>query len=80
MDAVLFFYIFHMVNCVYFCRGPLAGGKKKGGGDVIKSERKKVTIITEAKSFFLSSGRTSKLLCVHFCYIELFVDILLQKL
>jgi len=52
MDAVLLFYIFHMVNCVYFCRGPLAGGKKKGGGDVIKSERKKVTIITEAKSFF----------------------------
>ena len=30
MDAVLFFYIFHMVNCVYFCRGPLAGEKERG--------------------------------------------------
>lgn len=72
------FFIF-FIWCV-FLQGPVSRGKKERGGDVIKSERKKVTIITEAKRFFLSSGRTSKLLCVHFCYIELFVDILLQKL
>lgn len=32
MDAVLLFLFFHIVNCVYFCRGPLAGEKRKGVG------------------------------------------------
>ena len=52
-----------MVNCVYFCRGPLAGEKEKGGGDVIKSERKKVTIITEAKSFFKQRKNKQTVVC-----------------
>lgn len=69
MDAVLFLF-FHIVNCVYFfCRGPISKGKKKGGGDVIKSERKKSNNNNRSKKVFLSSGRTGKLLCVHFSYI-----------
>lgn len=55
--------------CVFFCRGPISKGKKKGGGDVIKSERKKSNNNNRSKKVFLSSGRTGKLLCVHFSYI-----------
>lgn len=72
------FFIF-FIWCV-FLQGPVSRGKKERGGDVIKSERKKSNNNNRSKKVFLSSGRTSKLLCVHFCYIELFVDILLQKL
>jgi len=41
MDAVLLFYIFHMVNCVYFSRGPLAGEKERGWGCYKVWEKKK---------------------------------------